>query len=161
MTTRHFMSWGAVIAAALLCCVISMDGSLAAERAGLLNTSRSPHVAICSVGLGDVRWTDGFWAKRQTACRDGSLPALWELMNGTEQTQFLQNFRIAAGQAEGRHHGPDWNDGDCYKWLEAVAAMYAVTRDIELARQMDAAVQLIAQAQREDGYLHTSVLIRQ
>lgn len=131
------------------------------ERAGLLNTSGSPHVVLRSTGLSDVRWSDGFWAERQAACREGSLPALRELMQGTEHSQFLQNFRIAAGQAEGRHRGPDWNDGDCYKWLEAVAAMYAVTRDEELARQLDAAVRVISQAQRGDGYLHTPVLIRQ
>ena len=41
----------------------------------------------------------------------------------------IQNFRIAAGLAEGRHRGPPWNDGDFYKWLEAAAAVYAVTKD--------------------------------
>ncbi len=134
---------------------------VADKRAGLTDTSASPHVVMCSVGLSDVRWTDGFWASRQAACREGSLPALREIMDGTRHSQFLQNFRIAAGLIAGKHRGPDWNDGDCYKWLEAVAAMYAVTHDDELARQMEAAVRVIAQAQRDDGYLHTPVLIRQ
>jgi len=82
-------------------------------------------------------------------------------MNGTDRSQFLHNFRIAARVVVGQHRGPDWNDGDCYKWLEAAAAVYAVTRDESLLKQMEEAVRVIALAQRDDGYLHTPVLIRQ
>jgi uncharacterized protein len=84
---------------------------------------------------------------------------MYALMVGTDRSQFLQNFRIAAGLAEGKHRGPPWNDGDFYKWLEAAAAVYAVTRDPALDKQMDAAIAVIAKAQRADGYLHTPVLI--
>src|SRR5262249_34987252 len=49
--------------------------------------------------------------------------------------------------------------GDFYKWLEAAAAVYAVTGDAALDRRMDGAVAVIARAQRADGYLHTPVLI--
>ena len=34
------------------------------------------------------------------------------LMLGTERLHFVENFRIASGQSEGRHRGPAWNDGD-------------------------------------------------
>jgi DUF1680 family protein len=71
------------------------------------------------------------------------------------------NFRIAAGEEEGAHRGPPFADGDFYKWLEAVAAVYAVTRDEQLDRQMDEIIALIGKAQRDDGYIHTPVLIRQ
>jgi DUF1680 family protein len=93
-------------------------------------------------------------------CRKDMIPTMGRIMEGTEPSQFLHNFRIAAGTADGRHRGPPWNDGDCYKWLEAVAAVYAVTPDPQLARQMDEAVRVIARAQRTDGYLHTPVLIK-
>src|SRR5262245_66362714 len=83
-----------------------------------------------------------------------------EIMEGTRHSQFLHNFRIAAGLEKGRHRGPPWNDGDFYKWLEAVAAVYAVTRDPALDRRMDAAIEVLARAQRRDGYLHTPVLIK-
>ncbi|MBV9122608.1 MAG: glycoside hydrolase family 127 protein, partial [Planctomycetes bacterium] len=128
---------------------------------GLADTSASPHVIVRSVGLADVKWTEGFWASRLAVCRENLLPAMGRIMEGTEPSQFLENFRIAAGLAEGRHRGPPFNDGECYKWLEATAAMYAATRDPELDRQMDAAIRVIAQAQRADGYLFTPVLIRQ
>jgi DUF1680 family protein len=81
------------------------------------------------------------------------------LMEGTERSQFLDNFRVAAGLVEGTHRGPPWNDGDLYKWLEAAAAVHAVTPDPALDRWMDDAIVVIAKAQRADGYIHTPVLI--
>jgi hypothetical protein len=132
----------------------------AADRPGLADTSRSPHAVVRGVGLGDVRWTGGFWADRFETCRSAIVPAMGRLMDGTDRSQFLQNFRIAAGLAAGRHRGPAWNDGDYYKWLEAAAAVYAVTKDAGLDRRMDAAIEVIAKAQRADGYLHTPVLVK-
>ena len=112
-----------------------------------------------AVGIAEARWTTGFWADWFETCRTATVPAMGRLMAGTELSQFLHNFRIAAGQAEGKHRGPPWNDGDFYKWLEAAAAVYAVTRDPALDRQLDDAIAVIAKAQRADGYLHTPVLI--
>jgi DUF1680 family protein len=129
-------------------------------EAGLADTSASPHVQMRSVGLGDVRWTRGFWARRFETCRTASLPHLWEILGGTKYGQFYHNFLIAAGREKGRHRGPAFNDADVFRWLEAVAAVYAVTRDADLGRRMDEVIATIGQAQRADGYLHTPVLIR-
>lgn len=46
-----------------------------------------------------------------------------------------------------------------YKWLEAVAAVYAVNKRSELEKIPDRVIELIAKAQRPDGYLHTPVVI--
>jgi DUF1680 family protein len=128
---------------------------------GFTDTGASPHVAVRSVGLADVRWTTGFWADRFAVCHTSTIPALGRIMEGTQPSQFLYNFRIAAGLEPGRHRGPPWNDGDLYKWLEAAAAAYAVTKDPGLDRRLDAAIAVVARAQRADGYLHTPVLIAQ
>jgi len=69
-----------------------------------------------------VKWTRGFWASRFETCRNDTIPTLGRIMEGNEHSQFLHNFRIAAGLEEGRHRGPPWNDGEFYKWLEAAAA---------------------------------------
>src|SRR5262245_35096591 len=119
-----------------------------------------PRRAVDPVGLADVKWTKGFWADRFATCRDVTVPALGEIMAGTKHSQFLENFRIAAGLSKGRHRGPPWNDGDLYKWLEAAAAVYAVSREEKLDRHMDEVIAVLARAQRDDGYLHTPVLIR-
>src|SRR5437762_3059651 len=68
------------------------------KAAGLTDTSASPHAKLRSVGLGDVRWTRGFWAERFETCRKGSIPHLWHILRGTKYSQFYHNFRIAAGQ---------------------------------------------------------------
>jgi DUF1680 family protein len=81
-------------------------------------------------------------------------------MGGTEPTQFLHNFKVAAGLVEGRHRGPRWNDGDFYKWVEAASAVLALSRDEAIERRLDEAIDIIALAQRADGYLHTPAQIR-
>src|SRR5262245_9796549 len=144
----------------LLAHLLAVAGPAAAQPApGLTDTRDTPHVAVRSVGLADARWTTGLWADRFETCRAATLPAMSRIMEGTEFSQFLHNFAIAAGLAEGRHRGPPWNDGDCYKWIEATASVYALTKDPALDKQMDQAIAIIAGAQRADGYLHTPVLI--
>ena len=132
-----------------------------AGQPGLTDTSASPHAKLSAVGLAESRWTRGFWADRFATCRDAMVPSMFRLMDGTEHSQFVENFRVAAGDAPGRHRGPKWNDGDFYKWLEAAATVYAVERDPELDRRMDQVIALVARAQRADGYVHTPVLISQ
>jgi DUF1680 family protein len=86
---------------------------------------------------------------------------MWRLLEDPQISHAYANFLIAAGRNEGRHEGPPWHDGDLYKWLEAVAAVYAVTKDEQLDRLMDDLIELIGSVQRDDGYIHTPTLIRQ
>ncbi len=53
--------------------------------------------------------------------------------------------------------GNNWLDAWAYKWLEAAAAIYQVTQDEALDRQMDEIIDLIAKAQQSDGYIATQV----
>jgi uncharacterized protein len=126
-----------------------------------INSARdvAPYTVVAPVGIAEARWTNGFWAERFETLRNDGLPAMTALMTGTERSQFLHNFRIAAGFELGKHRGPLWNDGDLYKWLEAVALVYAATKDPARDRLLDDTIAVIAKAQRADGYLHTAVLI--
>src|SRR6185369_3273225 len=101
-----------VLALGLFC-----SAALAAD-ASIADTRGSAFAKVQNVGLDEVRWTDGFWADRFETCRAKALPALWRIMEGTNYSQFYENFRIAAGLGEGRHRGAPFNDGDFYKWLE-------------------------------------------
>src|SRR5262245_8351369 len=125
---------------------------------GLTDTSASAHVAVRAVGLADAKWTTGFWADRFETCRASMVPTMGRIMDGTKHSHFLENFRIAAGLAKGRHRGPPWNDGDLYKWLEAAASVYAVTRDAALDRRMDEVIAIVDKAQRAHGYTPPPVL---
>lgn len=148
--------WRACIAG-----LIAVAAPLPASVGQGVNTERSPHAAVRTVQLDDVRWTDGFWADRFATNRDRSIPAMWEIMRGTQYKPFLQHFLIAAGDLPGDYHGAAWNDGDFYKFLEACSATYAVSSDPALLQILDQSIDAIGRAQREDGYLHTPVLIRQ
>src|ERR1051326_8241104 len=107
----------------------------------------------------DSHWTSGFWGDRVELCRTETIPALWRIMDGTNYTQFFQNFRIAAGLAPGRHRGAPFNDGDFYKWLEAASATLAFTNDPSLNQIVEHCIDVIAKAHRADGYIHTPTLI--
>jgi DUF1680 family protein len=118
------------------------------------------NAAVQPVGPADARWTDGFWAERVDVCRTQTLPALWRILEGTNYSHFLQNFKIATGETEGRYRGAPFNDGEVYKVLEASAALLAITNDAALSEKVDATIDLIARAQRSDGYIHTPALVK-
>ena len=73
----------------------------------------------------------------------------------------IQNFRIAAGGARGEFNGMVFQDSDVAKWLEAVAYSLATKPDERLERLADEVFELIARAQRADGYLNTYFLVAQ
>jgi len=136
-------------------------GNIHADGRGLTDTSASPHVKLRSVDIDAVRWTDGFWAERFDWCRRIVIPNMWRLLEDPNISHAYENFLVAAGEKQGRHRGPKWHDGDFFKWLEAVAFVYATTHDEELDRQMDRIIEVIGKVQREDGYIHTPAIIAQ
>lgn len=127
----------------------------------LVNTMNSPHAKLSGTGLKDIEWTKGFWAERFNICRDAMVPQLWETYLSKDSCFSFQNFRIAAGLDTGQFRGPSFHDGDFYKTLEAVAALYAMTNDKKLDRWMDNAIEVIGKAQKEDGYIYTKSIIEQ
>lgn len=122
--------------------------------------SSSPHARVQGIPLGEARWTSDFWFDRFENLRTNMLPNMGRLMSGTNYSHYLENFRIAAGEASGRSRGAPFNDGDFYKWMEAACAVLASRQDPRLEEQLDAIIAVMARAQRGDGYLHTPVLIR-
>ena len=130
-----------------------------AQDKSLVNTAESHHAVLESVDMGSVHWTKGFWAERFEVCRDSMIPHLWRIYHDKQISHAFTNFEIAAGLDTGIHVGPPFHDGDFYKLLEGVAAVYAITRDPHLDTLMDQAIAVIARCQRPDGYLHTPTLI--
>ncbi len=132
---------------------------LSAQTAGLTDMSRSRYAKMANTPLGAVRWTGGFWGERFDVFHKTSLASMWDTWNNPDISHGFRNFEIAAGTCQGEHWGPPFHDGDMYKWLEAVAAVYAVTRDHELDVLMDRFITQVVKAQRKDGYIHTPVII--
>jgi len=145
----------------LIIIAISCLGLKAQAQNGLVNTGQSPHAKLNSVGMSDVQWTQGFWAERFAVCRDAMVPQLWKIYTSDTVCYSFKNFKVAAGIDTGRFRGPSFHDGDFYKTLEAVAAMYASTKDKKLDAMMDEAIAVIAKAQKADGYIYTKNIIEQ
>lgn len=145
----------------ILILMILGGNSLYAQNKALVNTSASKYAKLQSVDMDNVTWTKGFWADRFKVCRDAMIPNLWRIYTDPKIGHATQNFEIAAGLDTGSHVGPPFQDGDFYKLFEAVASMYAVTKDPKLDALMDKTIALFAKAQRADGYIHTPTLIEQ
>ncbi|WP_276484231.1 aceric acid hydrolase [Paraflavitalea pollutisoli] len=142
-------------------CVVGLVSPVQAQNKALTNTTHSKHAVLYAPGLGEVRWTTGFWAERFTVCKESMVPRLWSIYMDADRSHAFKNFEIAAGLDTGKHKGPSFHDGDFYKTLEAVAAIYAVSRDPKLDAMMDKAIAVIAKGQRADGYIYTKSVIEQ
>lgn len=143
--------------------VALLSGShvVTAQEKSLTNTSKSAFAKLRSIDMGSVQWTKGFWAERFQVCRDSMVPNMWRIYNDPNISHAFKNFEIAAGLDTGSHKGPSFHDGDYYKTLEAVASLYAVTKDKQLDAWMDKAIEVIGKSQREDGYIYTKSVIEQ
>ena len=116
--------------------------------------------AIHETPSGDAQWLNGFWKDRWENCRTSMIPQMWDLMKGYRYKPFYQHFRIAAGLEEGGYHGAQWNDGDFYKWMEALCLAQSIHFDPDWDELLDEIIATIALAQRTDGYIHTPVLVK-
>lgn len=130
--------------------------------------NNSPYNSFNEVSAGDVTWTSGFWKDRFDQAYKVTIPHLYEYFNGKSneigisnlgKNHILENFQIAAGLKDGAFQGSKWGDGDFYKWVEAVADVYAVTKDRSLDSLLDEVIGLIGKAQQEDGYINTRIII--
>jgi DUF1680 family protein len=142
--------------------LILMGFAYASGMAGdkaLTNTWSSPHVTFRCTDINDVHWTAGFWADRLATCETSMVPTMWKVLSDSQTCPAYDNFLIAAGQKQGRHHGAKWFDGDFYKWLETAAFVYGITRNPALDQQMDEIIAVIGKTQRHDGYIHSPVVI--
>lgn len=135
---------------------------------GLTDMSRSSQAKMRNLPMGSVRWTGGFWGNVFDTMHSTGVWEMWNTWNtpweitdanGLHGSHGFRNFEVAAGTVKGKHHGPPFHDGDMYKWLEACATVYAVTKDAKLDELMDRFIEQVALAQRADGYIHTPVVI--
>lgn len=118
-----------------------------------------------SVDLKKIKIKDPFWSKHVDLVREAAIPYQWNAMNDripdAEPSHCLDNFAIAAGRKNGEFYGAVFQDTDIAKWLEAVGFSLAAYEDRELEKTADEAIDLIAGAQQEDGYLDTYFIIKE
>jgi len=102
--------------------------------------------------VGAVAIDDDFWGPRIERNRSETIEYQYEQL---ETSGCLGNFRRAAGGEPGEFEGMWFADTDAYKWLEAASYVLATDDDPDLERRVDEVIDLVADAQAEDGYLNT------
>lgn len=111
------------------------------------------------------RLTNGFLKDYQELVRDVSIPYQWEILNDqipeAEKSGAIQNIKLAAGLASGEYYGTCFQDSDIGKWLEAVSYSLETEPDPHLEALADSIISLLAQAQREDGYLNSYFTVKE
>ncbi|KKI93837.1 hypothetical protein WQ54_01940 [Bacillus sp. SA1-12] len=112
-----------------------------------------------------IRITDPFWKKRLEVIRDHVIPYQWEALNDqipdTDPSHAIENFRIAAGEAEGEFFGMVFQDSDVAKWIEAVAFSLETEPNEQFEQIIDEVVALLGRAQDESGYLNTYYQVKE
>jgi len=112
-----------------------------------------------SLPLSSIHIDDSYWNRFTKLIPDKVIPYQWEVLNdrknGAPPSYCLKNFKIAAGEEEGKQQGMVFQDSDAAKWLEAVAYSLANHPDPQLEKTADEVIDLIGRAQEKDGYLDT------
>ncbi|MBK1879671.1 glycoside hydrolase family 127 protein [Pelagicoccus mobilis] len=124
----------------------------------VIDNSESPHAKLRNINFGDCKWTSGFWADKHKVCEEVMVPHMGEILKG-DTGHGLNNFKIAAGRKEGEHLGEYWHDADFLKWMEAATYIYATNKDQGILDDLDEIIEIIGEAQCEDGYMHTHIQI--
>ena len=131
------------------------------QNNSLVNTSQSPYAKLYGINVNEIELTEGFWAERFNVCAESMLPHMLANYMDSSISHAFTNFEIAAGLKKGEHIGPPFHDGDFYKLLEGMIMVYSVKKDPKMLEQLDYIIDIIGRTQREDGYIHTPVVIKQ
>lgn len=108
--------------------------------------------------------SSGFVEKYQRLVKDEVIPFQYAVMcdkeEAAEKSHAVKNFINAANVIHGQKcddgfYGMVFQDSDCAKWIEAVAYSLAAFPDEKLEKTADELIDIIANAQEEDGYLNT------
>lgn len=107
-----------------------------------------------------VQWTGGLWAKKTKLLSDVLIPGQEHVMQHPENGAYLTNFKILAGLVEGNWGGANCGDGDCYKWMEALAWSVSTINSKENAKKLSEWLDILKKAQDPDGYINTEVQLK-
>ena len=69
------------------------------------NEIKSPYAAVRPMHPLQNRWTGGLWKERFDTCKNVTIPHIRVLFEDENVFHVVENFRIAAGQKEGRFKG--------------------------------------------------------
>jgi len=124
-------------------------------------------------GLKNIVVFDSFWTPFMDRIRTKVIPYQWEALNdripGAEPSYCMRNFKLAAELTHSEldygvprdtgHGGCVFQDSDFAKWIEAASYSLLWHPDPALEKTLDDAVDIVCNAQQDDGYLNTYYII--
>lgn len=125
----------------------------------ITDTRKSPGAKVSSISYNDVEWTGGVYKERFDTCADVTVSHLQHMFESKEISHVVENFKIAAGEADGEFDGTVFGDGDFYKWMESAVYTAVKTNNQKLLDQLEDYIALFSRAQQPDGYLSTKQII--
>jgi len=109
---------------------------------------------ISPVPFTKVTVDDDFWSNRIKTNHDVTIPIA---IQKSDETGRIDNFAIAGGHMEGEFCSPyPFDDSDIYKIIEGAAYSLQMFPDVKLENTIDSLIDLIYDAQEDDGYLFTN-----
>lgn len=118
-----------------------------------------------AIQLKKVTVKDDFWSYFQNLVRDVVIPYQEKILNdaipGIEKSHAIENFRIAAGEAEGEFYGQVFQDSDLAKWMEGAAYASLLDPSGKIEKSLEEVQRLVKKAQEPDGYLDTYFIIKE
>lgn len=111
----------------------------------------APRGARTAVDVGAVAVNDPFWSPRQQQLRTTTLHAQYDHLVSTGRLGAL-SLTWTPDSGEPTPH-PFW-ESDIAKWIEAASYSLATHPDPDLEAKVDTAIEALAGAQQEDGYLN-------
>jgi len=125
------------------------------------------------VNLKNIGISDSFWAPFMERIRTKVIPYQWDALNdripNADPSYCMRNFKLAAEMTHPEldygvprdigFGGMVFQDSDFAKWIEAAAYSLIWHPDPELVKTMDDSIDIVCNAQQEDGYLNTYYII--
>ena len=127
---------------------IMLFGALAA-----IAVLAAPRAELTFADVSSVKVEDTFWSPRYALWRGTTIPDVLEKLE--TRSHVAANLELAATGAKGGHRGAYFFDGLLCESLRGASDYLAAKPDAALEAKIDRFVDLIAAAQRPDGYLNT------
>lgn len=125
----------------------------------LTDTKKSPFAQLYGLPFDRVKWTGGLYKERFDTCMNATVPHLQNMFESKDISHVVENFKIAAGEAEGDFGGTVFGDGDFYKWMESAVYTAVSGQNGKLLQELEDYIALIGKAQLPDGYISTKQII--
>ena len=142
---------------------LSLLSALAAGMLSVLScdirTVEKPDTSLFSVTFEKVKLEDDFWLPRLKTQKETLVPFSLEKTQTAVENLRLVGQYLKTGKEEKMHPLARYVASDLFKVMEGAACLLTLEDDPELEKRMDEIIDIIADAQCEDGYLYEPLTV--